>query len=304
MTAAWVSGSTRARALLSRGLGPRRARSLAACGSCAEAVAVLARSSYGHDVRPGQSLADAQWAVLATLLWHVRVLAGWLPREGGQMMRLIARWFEIANVDELMCRLSGRPAEPEFVLGSLATTWPRLRRCRSLTEIRTTLAASPWGDPGGAARREIQLGMRLSWAERLAATLPPAARDWVAGATALLVARERHAERRELPAWAGDRSRALLGPDALAAASVADMTPRLPSSARWALLEVDDPSGLWTAERRWWRRVEDDGRALLAGSAFSAGPVLGAVAVLAADARRVRAALELAARGGGGDVLL
>ena len=303
MTASWVSGSTRARALVRRGLGLRRARRLAACGSAAEAVAMLALTSYGHDVRPGQSLPDAQRAVVATLAWHLRVLTGWLPREGGQMMRVLARWFEIANVDELMCRLAGRPADPEFVLGSLSTAWPRLRRSGSLAEIRTTLAASPWGDPGGSTRHDIQLGMRLAWAERLADVLPPTARCWVLGAAALLVARERHAERRELSAAARDRCRALLGPDAVAATSITEMTGRLPSAARWALLDVGDPGRLWEAEPRWWKRVEDDGRALLTGSGFSAGPVVGAVAVLAADARRTGAALELAARGGAADAL-
>ncbi|ETK32841.1 hypothetical protein [Microbispora sp. ATCC PTA-5024] len=303
MTAAWVSGSTRARALVRRGLGLRRARELASCGSAAEAVAALARTSYGHDVRPGQSLPAAQWAVLATLLWHLRVLAGWLPTEGAQMVRVLARWFEIANVDELMCRFAGRPCDPELVLGSLHTAWPRLRNCASRAEVRATLIASPWGDPGGSTRRDIQLGMRLAWAARLADALPPPARVWVRGATALLVARERFAQGRELPAGARGRCRSLLGAGAAAATSIADMSRRLPPSARWALRDVGDPASLWTAERRWWNRVEDDGHALLAGSGFSADPVVGALAVLAADARRVRAALELAARGGAGDAL-
>jgi hypothetical protein len=54
----------------------------------------------------------------------------------------------------------------------------------------------------------------------------------------------------------------------------------------------------WEAETAWWRRVEGDGRVLLRSPATDAGPVLGAVAVMAADARRVRAALACAARGG------
>ncbi|MBP2704531.1 hypothetical protein JOL79_11970 [Microbispora sp. RL4-1S] len=304
MTAAWVAGSTRARGLVRRGLGLPEARRLAARGSAAEAVAALAATPYCHDVRPGQSVPEAQWAVLATLLWHLRVLAGWLPREGGQLVRVLARWFEIANVDESLCRLAGGPPDPEFVLGSLGTAWPRLRRCGTPGEIRATLAASPWGDPGGAGRREIQLGMRLAWAERLADAVPPAARTWVAGATALLVARERHAEGRDLPPGARDRCEVLLGRGAVAAPSLPAMAGRLPAAARWALRDVSDPGELWAAERRWWRRVDEDGRALLAGSGFSSDPVVGAVAVLAVDAHRVRAALELAARGGGGDVLI
>ena len=55
---------------------------------------------------------------------------------------------------------------------------------------------------------------------------------------------------------------------------------------------------LWRAETRWWARFERDGHALLSGARFGLGPALGAVAVLTGDARRVRAAIELASRGG------
>ncbi len=98
------------------------------------------------------------------------------------------------------------------------------------------------------------------------------------------------------------RRRVGLGSDSLAAASISEMAERLPSAARWALRDVDDAQQLWTAEQRWWKRMEEDGRALLTGSGFSMDPVLGAVAVLAADARRVRSALEIAARGGGDEL--
>ena len=46
-------------------------------------------------------------------------------------------------------------------------------------------------------------------------------------------------------------------------------------------------------------RVEQDGLRLLRTSSLNRDVVLGAVAVMACDAWRVRAALELAARGGG-----
>ncbi|SFJ87937.1 hypothetical protein SAMN05216275_113144 [Streptosporangium canum] len=300
MTAAWVAGSTRARALAHRRAGLAAAGRIAACDSLEQAVTLLAGTPYGHDMRRGQSLPEAQWAILATLLWHLRVLAGWLPREGGQMVRVLARWFELANVDELMHRLSGRQDEPEFALGSMGTVWPRLRRCVSLAEIRATLTTSPWGDPGGDSRREIQLGMRLAWAARVADAVP-SARSWVLGAAALLVARARYAEGHALSAGARDRCRILLGAGTLDASSVTEMTQRLPSAARWALRGVEGSRELWAGEERWWRRVEGEGHGLLTGSGFSMGPVVGAVAVLAADARRVRAALEPAARGSGGD---
>ena len=64
------------------------------------------------------------------------------------------------------------------------------------------------------------------------------------------------------------------------------------------LSDGGDPTGLWRAEAGWWRRVEQDGFALLHRGRFDAAPLIGAAAVLAADAWRVRAALEIAARGG------
>ena len=58
----------------------------------------------------------------------------------------------------------------------------------------------------------------------------------------------------------------------------------------------------WRAEARWRRRVEEDGLRLLRTSGLDRGAVLGAVTVLACDAWRVQAALEIAARGGSGVV--
>jgi hypothetical protein len=297
MSAGWVAGSVRAKALAQRRLGAGAARALAASSSLEVALAALAATPYRQEVRPGQGLAEAQRAVAATLLWHLRVLAGWLPREGADMLRLLAGWFEIANVDEVLHRLSGGAGEEPFRLGALATAWPRLARARSAAELRGTLAASAWGDPGEAAPRAVQLGMRLSWMARVGAELERAT-PWAAGAAALLVARERFAAGHDLPAAALARARPLLGSDALEAASLGELARRLPARARWALEDATDPDELWRAEARWWSRVERDGFALLGGADLGPAPVLGAVAVLAADAWRVRAALELAARGG------
>jgi hypothetical protein len=65
------------------------------------------------------------------------------------------------------------------------------------------------------------------------------------------------------------------------------------------LKDVDEAVDLWRAEARWWDAVEGDGRELLRRSSFGPKPVVGAVALLSADAWRTRGALELAARGGG-----
>jgi hypothetical protein len=224
------------------------------------------------------SLAAAQHAVAATLLWDLRVLAGWLPSDGVALLRVLACWFEIANVDELLRALTDRPAGPEFRLGALATAWPRLATARTVTELRRNLAASPWGDPGGDSILDIQLGMRTRWGARVAAS-GDRARAWALAASALL------------PAGAP-------GGSALTAVPNARRPGRLlggPLHSPTATGPVAEP---WQAEAAWWRRVEADGLVLLRSAGPDSGPALGAVIVLAADARRVRAALELAARGG------
>ncbi|MEV0402621.1 hypothetical protein [Actinoallomurus sp. NPDC050550] len=283
MSVAWVAGNIRARALVQR-----RARGItrqaATQRNLADAVRVLARTPYGHDVRPGQDLLVAQHAVAATLLWHLRVLAGWLPARGMAALRVLVGWFEIANVDALLF------GGPVFEMGGLATAWPTLR---NTSDLRVALTTSRWGDPGGNDPRSVQLGMRISWARRVAA-VSPSARPWAAGALALLVARERFLEGRAVPAPSAD----LIGKDSARATDLAELSRRLPADAAWALRDVGGEHDLWAAEERWWARVERDGVDLLSGGGYGPAPVLGAVALLAADARQARAALELAVRGG------
>ncbi|MEV4069815.1 V-type ATPase subunit [Nonomuraea fuscirosea] len=291
MSGAWVAGATRARALVRRRLGAARVRRLARSGSFEAAVTALSAGPYGHDVRPGLNPGQAQHAVAATLMWHTRVLAGWVPRQGADVLRLLARWFEIANVDALL-----HGSNVRFDQGALATSWTRLSQAGTPQALRAALASSAWGDPGGDAPREIQLGMRLSWAANVAETLDPAL-PWAAGAAALLVARERFLERSELNPQASARVTALLGAEAPHAPSLPGLAACLPVTASWALEGLDEPEDLWRGEIRCWQRIDHDGRALLAGSAFTLEPVIGALAVLAADAWRTRAALARLARG-------
>src|SRR6266540_5688954 len=171
MSTAWVAGSVRATALSRRRLGLAGARALAASSSLAEAFPSLVATPYGHDVRTDQTLAEAQHAIGGTLLWHLRVLAGWLPREGADALRLLAGAFEIANVDEHLLELAGAPAPPPYHLGSLGTAWPRLARTTTTAEVRSVLRSSPWGDPGEASPRSIRIGMRLSWVARVVSSL-------------------------------------------------------------------------------------------------------------------------------------
>ncbi|MGO9159258.1 MAG: hypothetical protein ACLP7J_00885 [Streptosporangiaceae bacterium] len=341
MSAGWAAASVRARAMARRRLGPASARSLAACGSLPEALRVLAATPYGQAAGPGLPLAAAQHAVADAIVWDLRVLAGWLPPGGVPLLRALAGWFEIANVDELLERLGGRPAGPAFEMGALTTAWPRLQSAASPAALRAALAASAWQDPGTAEPAGIRLALRARQATRLAA-LPGRAADWGAGAAALLLAAARFAgaDPAVVPGGAGSGTagpgmagpgmagpgsagagsagagsaaagdtglsgvvlagtRVLLGPAAGAAATLGELVNRLPARARWVLAGVRTAADLWQAEAAWWARVEQDGERLLRGGGLDRGPVLGAAAVLAADARRIRAALELAARGGG-----
>ncbi len=306
MSAGWVAGSVRAKALVRRRLGAGAARRLAACGSLGDALRTLAASPYGTSIRPEQPLAAAQHEVAGTLLWDLRVLAGWLPRDGVRLLRTLAAWFEMANVDELLQAIAGRPAEAEFQLGALATAWPRLRQAASHDDLRAALAASAWRDPGGQTDQAVRLGMRARWAARVAELGDPA-RTWAAGAAALLVAGERFrpatsstvtsSRAAAEPAAMGGALR-LLGERAARAATLGELASSLPHQARWVLTGITSPAGLWRAEAAVMSRVEQDGLRLLRASAPGRDAVLGAVTVMACDAWRIRAALGLAARGG------
>jgi hypothetical protein len=95
----------------------------------------------------------------------------------------------------------------------------------------------------------------------------------------------------------------LIGRPAGEARSLGELVDRLPRHLNWVFADVrtdrdDEAAELWRAEGTWWRRVEADGFTLLHGADIGPEVSIGAAAVLAADAWRVRAALELAARGG------
>lgn len=298
MSAGWAAGCVRARAIAQRRVGTQSARRIAASDSLDMALRLLAEGPTDRGTRPGQTLAVAQHAVTGAVLWDLRVLAGWLPPGGGQLMRPLAAWFEIVNIDELLQRLAGRPAADYFTLGALATAWPRLRDAGSAAALRAGLAGSAWKDPGGSSERALRIGVRARWAERVAALGEPA-RGWAAGAVALLLASERFADGRGPEPALRAAAAGLLGERCATAASLEELRGSLPRRLAWALAGVASPADLWQAETAWWSRVERDGIALVRASAFDFKPVLGAAAVLAADARRLCAALELAARGGG-----
>jgi hypothetical protein len=295
---AWVAGTVRARAMAQHRLGRAATRELAACSTLDQALHKLTGSAYGHDVRPGLTMVQAQHAVRAALLWQLRVLAGWQPRAGAELIRRLAAWYEIANVEEQLRKFAGEPAEPAYELGALATSWRRLAACNGPSQLREVLASSPWGDPGGDRPYAVSVAMRFTWAQRVAALAAPLL-PWAAGAAALLLAREQLLSGRRLPDPMNRAASTLLGHRALRAGSLQELATTAGPDAAWVFEGIDEPADLWRAESAWWRRVGDDGDALLhARSAGGPRPVLGAVAVLAADAWRVCAALELSDRGG------
>ncbi len=296
MKPGWTAGVTRGRLLLDRMLGPEQARAIATRPSLDTAVSAIAASAYGERVRPQADLVSARRGVADTLLWHLRVLAGWLPPTGAGLIRALAAWFELQNIDARVAALVGDGRQPPpFALGALATAWPTIDRARTIDDLIAAVARSAWGDPGGHSPAELVLGLRVQWARRVLEAAPRAG-DWVAGAGALLVARELFVE--------DSRARAVqlrrlpgIGERPLAAASLDELRGRLGPDAAWALAETTDPGELWRAELGWWSRVESEAIALL--RRWDDVPsVLGAVACLGADAQRVARALETAARGG------
>jgi len=298
MSAGWVAVSVRARAMTRRRLGQPAVLQLASSPSVEAAVSALAQTTYGRQVRPGLTLAEAQRAVVDALVWNARVLAGWSPREGVTILRCLVAPLEVVNVQDHLQRLAGVDAPAAFGLGGLATAWPRLRATTDTREVRAVLAASAWGDPGGEGPRDIGLSMRVSLADRVIAAVPSAG-TWAAGATALLVAREVVLEDRRLPQRTQAAASRVIGPSAASATSLPALFAALPSSARWALAGVEHPRDLWLAEARWWARVEVDSAALARRATAGPEVLVGAVGLMAVDAWRVRAALEVAARGGG-----
>ncbi len=297
MSAGWVAASVRARAMARRRLGPDGARRLATAPGLDAALGVLAGSTYGHDVRPGTGLGEAQRAVVATLVWNLRVLAGWCPREGVTVLRVLAAPVEVGDVVDRAEAMAGRPAPAPYALGALAGTGPDVRAAGSPDDLRRALARSSWGDPGDVTPRAVALTMGAAAADRVVALVPEAA-AWAAGQAALVLAREILLDGRPVPAVARTLVGRVLGPAAPEAATLADLRRVLPTAARWALPASDDPADLWRGERHWWQTVEDEAARLLRHPTPGRQVLVGAAALGAVDAWRVRGALELADRGG------
>ena len=275
MSAGWVAGSVRARpwpgaawALTRRGGWPPRRRWPARCGRWR--LRRTARGDAWADARRGAACGGRSGC-----LWDLRVLAGWLPRDGVRLLRTLAGWFELANVDELLQTRPGRPAGEEFRLGALATAWPQLRQAGSLARAAGRAGRFAVAGPGR--------GHRIGGPAGYAGTVGGAGR----GASAIRRGPGRRARRH--CCWPESGSRA--GQAAAARRSWTERarparpgsgqsghaggagTAGLPGRARWALAGISSPAGCGGRRRPGGRGWSATGSALLrtSGSGQRAG---------------------------------
>lgn len=297
MSAGWVAGSLRGRALARRAVGPEVAERVAREETLAAALQALSDSTYGHRLQQRMNLETAERAVAETALWHLRVLAGWLPPGGVEVVRAVAAWFEAADLEELAVAIATgvAPAFPARPLGSLVTVRGRAERATSLAGLRRVLAHSEWGDPGDDELAAILLGIRIGWARILLQAFPKH-RGWGGGALAIAAANALFHSPAGFPAIDSKRVPELGGAWG-DAEDIAGFAARLPATAAWALRELSDPRDLWRAERDWWLRVESDAAELLRRASSGRPAVVAAAVTLLADCWHVRTALARAARG-------
>ncbi|MDN3482422.1 hypothetical protein QMA10_10865 [Arthrobacter sp. APC 3897] len=344
MRSDWVAASVRARSMAQRRVGAGTCRGIAGSHNLRTALDRLADSAYADEVESARTLAAAQRATRRTVLWQLRVLAGWLPASGARLVRSAAAAFEADNILSLDLQLrreqaaqAAQPAQPvqtvptvqqvqtprdradsnpgpdpnpgsvsggdqqPFELGGLATAWPRLRTAASADELRSALASSPWGDPGpDAALSDV---LTVVWLRRLA-NGAPTARSWAASTGALLSARLVFVD----GSAPGERLlsllRPLIGTGWVGADSPDTLRAALPPGTAQVLNGLQIPTELWRAEAMLAARVEMDGFRLLRAGLPGPDVVLGAMAVLAVDAWRVRAALAAAAVNAGSSEVL
>lgn len=304
MKADWVAASVRARSMAQRRLGAGASRTTAALPTLDRALSALQESSYAERLGAAAGLAAAQRAVQETVLWQLRVLAGWLPASGTALARAAAGAFEIENITALAHQLGGGAKAPEpYRLGALATAWPRVRSAGSPEDLAITLRATAWGDVGAAGQGPLRDALTVAWLRRLAAAAPPA-QPWCGAACVLIAARILTVDAESPAPPVLHLLHPVLGRSWETARTIAELSSALPPSLRTVLGGIASPKELWRAEARARAGVEKDGFRLLRGSMPGPDVVLGAIAVLSVDAWRVRAALAAAAAGAGSSEVL
>jgi hypothetical protein len=239
--------------MVARRLGHEQSRAVAASPSLEHAIGLLSGSAYGRSVRPGMDLASAQHAIGETALWHVRVLAGWMPPRNIELVRVLAAWFELANVEDRLAYLAGGPLSAPFVLGGLAAAGTHIESALTVAELREALIGSSWGDPGSDEPDGIRLALRFSWARRALASVPEA-RQWALGAVGLLLARELLLAGGPKDEMAAPRP-PVSGTAWMQSASVEALRGALGAESGGALAGIDDPDAIWLGEVEWWSRT-------------------------------------------------
>jgi hypothetical protein len=294
MPASWVAASVRAKLLGNRRIGTAGAAAIAGSGRLAPGLQLLTNSPYGAELTTNMTLEAAQRHVASTLLWNLRLMAGWLPPGGSAMLQPLAAWFEIANIEERLAYMGGGGHSPPYQLGRLGTAWTGVSRSTTPDAVRAAIARSRWGDPGTSEPDAMVLAIRFKWAVWVATSVPDAAL-WAATASALLAARVRFSPS---PVTLRETARPYGLPAGWRqASSPAELRAIMPRHIAWVLDGVEDVSGLWQAEARWWSRVKKDALEMLVRSRYGPTVVVAAAAVLAHDAWLTRAALAAAARG-------
>ena len=281
-----------------RRLGLAAARRLAVAPSLEAARRQLDGSAYADVVAAPPGLVAAQRAVADATLWQIRVLAGWLPSAGTTLPRTAMAAFERENLVGHLVSLAGGGSRPPFELGALSTAWNRVRTTTSVEAARSEIAASAWGEVTSTDPASIRDELTAAWLAR-ASRLAPPARPWARTAAVLLVARAQVVESRPLPDRAAAELSRLLGRRWPAAQSLEELRDALAPAARAVLDGVTSPERLWTAEAALWTQLAADGARLLRRPLPGPELVVGAMAVLGADAHRVSAALAAAAIGTG-----
>lgn len=304
MKAGWVAATVRARNLAQRRVGAGRCHQCSTTANLSRALTLLTDSSYSEPLTGVTTLAAAQRATRETLLWQLRVLAGWLPPGGTGLVRAAAGAYERDNIVALARQLAGGTAAPApYDVGGLATAWPRLRGQTTAPGLAEALRRSPWGTPGAVDLGGLGDVLTLVWLRRLASAAP-SAQVWTRSAGVLLACRLRLVDDVAPSARVLSLIHPWLGREWEGAQNLAGFRAALPGPARTILEGVVDPSDLWRAEARLRVEVEADGLRLLRRPLPGPDVVLGAIAVLAIDGWRLRAALAAADAGTGSSEVL
>ena len=149
-------------------------------------------------------------ACTSTALWHLRVLAGWLPPGGSEVVRVLAGGYEITNVEAHVDELAGGPHPNRSSSGR----WPRRGRvCARLgrsSECAPRSRRRRGAIRGPSERASLAAALRVGCARRISDRIPEL-RRWASAAAAVVVADERFGHGRELTSTAAIDARRLLG---------------------------------------------------------------------------------------------